>query len=132
MSQHPNALRIRTVFAAFREGDVATITAMIPEGAVWHFPGRHGQLAGDYRGRDAIFGFFMKVQDLTDNSFHLDLIDVVANDENAVALFRGHGARNGKRLDNPTCLRLRLNGEGQVVEVWEFVWDLYHVDDFWS
>jgi hypothetical protein len=27
---------------------------------------------------------------------------------------------------------MQLNDRGQVVEVWEFVWDLYHVDDFWS
>ncbi len=35
-------------------------------------------------------------------------------------------------LDNPTCLRLRLDPDGRIVEVWEFVWDLYHVDEFWS
>ena len=120
------------MFAAFRDGDIATIQAMIPEDAVWHFPGRHGRLAGEHRGRDAIFGFLMNVQALTDHTFQLDLIDVVANEVHAVALFRGHGHRNGKTLDNPTCLRMRLNQQGQAAEVWEFVWDLYHVDDFWA
>jgi len=131
MNEHPNATRIRRMFTAFRDGDVATIHAMIPDDAVWHFPGRHGKLAGAHRGRDAIFAFFVNVQTLTDGTFHLDLIDVIANDEHAIALFRGHGQRNGKTLDNPTCLRMRLQKE-QVQEVWEFVWDLYHVDDFWS
>lgn len=37
----------------------------------------------------------------------------------------------GKELDNPTCLRARLR-DGQIAELWEFVWDLYAVDDFWS
>ena len=132
MVEHPNATRIRQLFAAFRSGDVATVPEMIPEDAVWRFPGRDGKLAGDHKGRDAIVGFLMTVQALTDHTFQLDLIDVLANDEHAVALFRGHGSRNGKTLDNPTCLRMRLNERGQVVEVWEFVWDLYHVDDFWS
>ena len=50
----------------------------------------------------------------------------------AARLSRGRGTRHGKTLDNPTCLRMRLNERGQIVEVWEFVWDLYHVDDFWS
>ena len=130
-SQHPNAERIRAMFAAFANADIATIQAMIPEDAVWHFPGRHGQIAGDHRGRQAILGFLMQVQALTEHSFHFELIDVLANDDNAVALFRGRATRHGKVLDNPTCLRMRLR-DGQVVEVWEFVWDLFAVDDFWS
>ena len=132
MPDHPNAARVRELFAAFRSGDVATVLAMIPAEAVWHFPGHRGKLAGEHKGRDAIIAFLMNVQALTDRTFHLDVIDVLANDDHAVALFRGHGTRNGKMLDNPTCLRMRLNARGQVVEVWEFVWDLYHVDDFWS
>ena len=132
MDEHPHAHRIRRLFDAFSGGDIDTIRQIIPEDAVWHFPGRRGQLAGDHVGRDAIFGFLMNVQGLTQHTFHLDLIDVIANDRHAVALFRGHGSRDGKTLDNPTCLRMRLNDAGQVVEVWEFVWDLYHVDDFWA
>jgi ketosteroid isomerase-like protein len=131
MSEHPNATRIRDLFAAFRAGDVATIQATIPEHAVWRFPGRRGKLAGEHRGRAAIFQFLMNVAQLTDGTFHLDLEDVVANDRFAVALFRGHGTRDGKTLDNPTCLRIRFEN-GQVAEVWEFVWDLYEVDEFWS
>jgi len=131
MDEHPNATRIKHMFGAFKNGDVATIQAMIPDDAVWHFPGRRGQLAGEHRGREAIFRFLMNVQALTEHTFGLDLIDVVANEEHAVALFRGHATRHGKQLDNPTCLRIRMHG-GQVAEVWEFVWDLYDVDDFWS
>ena len=132
MADHPNATRIRRLFAAFRNGDVATVLDTIPEDAVWRFPGRNGKLAGEHKGRDAVIAFLMNVQTLTDHTFQLDLIDVLANDVYAVALFRGHGTRNGKMLDNPTCLRMRLNERGQVVDVWAFVWDLYHVDDFWS
>src|SRR5262249_25367387 len=91
MAEHPNAIRVRPLFAAFRAGDIATIQALIPEDAAWHFPGRRGRLAGSHRGRDAIFAFLLNVQALTDNTFHLDLIDVIANDAHAVALFRGHG-----------------------------------------
>ena len=131
MDEHPNAARIRRLFTAFRNADVATLQAMIPADAVWHFPGRRGKLAGAHRGRDAIFAFLMNVQTLTGATFHLDLVDVIANDEHAVALFRGHGQRAGKHLDNPTCLHFRLR-DGDIAEVWEYVWDLYHVDDFWS
>jgi len=56
---------------------------------------------------------------------------VVANDASAAVFFRGHGARGDRTLDNPTCLRMRLEA-GQIVEVWEYVWDLYAVDAFWA
>jgi len=131
MTPHPNAVRIRELFAAFRAGDIDTVRAVIPEHAVWHFPGRRGQLAGSHRGRDAVFAFLLNVQALTGGTFHLELIDVLANDEHAIALFTGHGERNGKVLDNPTCLRMRMEN-GQVVDVWEFVWNLFEVDEFWS
>ena len=131
MTEHPNATLIRRMFDAFKAADLATIQETIPEDAVWHFPGRVGKLAGEHRGRPAILQFLMNVAGLTAGTFHLDLIDILANDRYAVALFRGHGERNGKTLDNPTCLRMRIDG-GRVVEVWEFVWDLYAVDDFWS
>jgi uncharacterized protein len=131
MQEHPNATLVRDMFAAFRDADGATIERMIPDDAVWRFPGRHGKLAGEHRGREAILGFLMNVAGLTNGTFHLDLIDVLANDRYAVALFRGHGERHGRVLDNPTCLRMRIENR-QVVEVWEFVWDLYHVDEFWA
>jgi ketosteroid isomerase-like protein len=129
--EHANAARVRALFAAFRSGDVATVQATIPEDAVWHFPGREGQLAGSHRGREAILRFLMSVPALTDGTFHLDIQDVVANDRNAVALFRGHGTRAGRTLDNPTALVMKI-ANGQVREVHEFVWDLFHVDAFWS
>lgn len=130
-TEHPNATRIRALFAAFRTADIATVQSTIPEDAVWHFPGRHGKLAGSHRGRQAILQFLMSVPQLTNGTFHLELEDVLASDTSAVAFFRGSGTREGKTLDNPTCLRMRLV-DGKVVEVWEYVWDLFTVDDFWA
>ena len=131
MEEHPNVALIRRMFAAFRAADLPGIEATVPEDAVWHFPGRKGKLAGSHRGRAAILQFLMNVAGLTEGTFHLDLIDVLANDRHAVALFRGHGNRAGRVLDNPTCLKMRIEN-GRVVEVHEFVWDLFAVDEFWS
>lgn len=131
MADHPNATRIRELFAAFRDGDAARIEQGLDPEAVWHFPGRRGRLAGSHRGRDAIFAFLLDVQAATGGTFGLELLDVLANDDHAAVFFRGHATRDGKTLDNPTCLRIRVL-EGRVREVWEFVWDLDHVEAFWS
>jgi len=130
-NEHANATLVRRLFDAFARRDLATILAVVPEDVVWHFPGRQGRLAGTHRGRDAVLAFLASVQELTAETFHLDLLDVTASDAHAVALFRGHGERNGRRLDNPTSLVVGIRA-GQIVEVREFVWDLYHVDEFWS
>jgi len=110
---------------------MAAVTDVLDEGVAWRFPGRSGRLAGEHRGRDAVFAFLADVMRLTDGTFHLELETVVADDDYAVACFRGRGRRNGRDLDNPTCLKMRLES-GKVVDVWEFVWDLHHVDEFWS
>ena len=131
MAEHPNAEMARDLFRAFRESDVAAVERIVAESAVWEFPGRAGKIAGRHEGRAGILGFLMNVMSLTDGTFHLDLEDVIANDRHAIALFRGHGRRGGKTLDNPTCLRMRIEN-GRIVEFREFVWNLFEVDEFWS
>jgi ketosteroid isomerase-like protein len=129
--EHPNAARIRGLFAAFRARDLAAVRAAISETAVWHFPGRTGKLAGRHTGHAGIFGFLARVVELTAGTFELDLEAVLADDDRAVVLFRGHARREGRALDNPTCLVIRLEA-GRAVEFREFVWDVYEVDRFWS
>jgi ketosteroid isomerase-like protein len=82
-------------------------------------------------GETPFSAFLGNVMQLTSGTFHLDLEHVVADDRCAVAFFRGHGTRDGKTLDNPTCLKMRLEND-KVVEVWEFVWNLFEVDEFWA
>ena len=131
MSEHPNASRIRDLFAAFRARDIDSIQSAISEKAVWHFPGQTGKLAGAHEGHAAIFTFLARVSKLTEGSFELELEEVLANDAYAVAFFRGRARRQNRELDNPTCLKIRLQ-DGRATEVWEFVWDLRAVDQFWS
>ena len=132
MTPHPNAIRIRELFAAFRSRRHRHGPRRHPRARGLALPrpartARRDRTAGATRSSRSC----STCSALTDGTFHLDLIDVLANDAHAVALFRGHGERDGKTLDNPTCLRMRMEN-GQVVEVWEFVWDLFAVDEFWS
>ena len=129
--EHPNVATVRDLFAAFRSGDVERIIAAVPVDLVWHFPGRRGGLAGAHSGRDAVLGFLARVMELTEGTFHLDLETIVGDERVVVALFRGHGRRGNRTLDNPTCLKVRFEN-GKPREIHEFVWNLFEVDEFWA
>ena len=73
MAEPSSVENLRRGYKAFADNDVATLSEIIPEDAVWHVPGR-SQLAGDYRGRDAIFGYFMKLSELTGGTFKAELV----------------------------------------------------------
>ena len=131
MIEHPNAVLVRDLVGSIRRADFTLFDAVAAPDLVWYFPGRSGLLAGAHRGRGEIMGFLAKAVGLSEGTFDLDLIDVIANDRRAVVFFRGHARRDGRRLDNPTCLSIRFR-DRQVAEVWEFVWDLHAVEEFWS
>ncbi len=131
MPEHANATLVRSLFEALDRRDAAAVQEAIAEDAVWRFPGRRGQLAGEHRGREAIVRFLTQVMVLTNGSFSLEVEDITASDDNAAVLFTGRGERNGRRLHNPTALRIQVR-EGAAAEFMEFVWDLDHVEEFWA
>lgn len=119
------------LFTAFAMHDDAAARALIADDAVWQFPGRDGQLAGDHIGVDAIIGFLHKVRDLTGGTFAMAPEQVIAEDDMVVVLFTGSGERQGKTLSNPTCLVMKFK-DGQMQHAREFVWDVRSVDNFWG
>lgn len=131
MTEHPNVAAVRRLFDAFKAYDVAGVIDAIAEDAVWTFPGRRSKIAGEYRGREEVIKFLTKVMMLAGGTFSVKVHDIMASDDGAVVLFTGSAKRAGKTLDNPTALHVRVR-DGRAVEFREFVWDLDHVEDFWS
>ena len=128
---HPNEERARKAFDAFSAGDMDTVRDTLADDVVWHVGGR-SQLAGDYRGKDEVFGFFAKLVELSGGTFALDVHDILANDEHVVALTRVTGEREGNTLDSRGAQVLHVNADGQVTESWFHPDDAYANDEFWS
>jgi ketosteroid isomerase-like protein len=101
----------RDGFAAFAKGDFAVLTDLFAEDLLWHDSGRN-QLSGDYRGRDAVFGLFGKLMEVTEGSLRIGLHALFADDERGVALVSSRPAgaagasRSGKRTSS-TCATAR-------------------------
>ena len=127
MAEHPNVARIRDGYAAFAKGDFAILNELFAEDLVWHVGGRN-QLTKDYRGRDEVYGFFGRLLELTEGSFHLDLHTVFADDEHGVALVATSASRGGKsvRINEAHVYHLR---DGKVTEFWDASTDEYALDE---
>jgi uncharacterized protein len=127
MAEHPNVTRIKDGYAAFAKGDFAVLNDLFAEDLLWHIGGR-SQLAKDYRGRDQVYGFFGKLIELTDGSFHLDLHAVFADDEHGVALVVVTASRGGKSVTINEAHIYHLR-EGKVTEFWDGSTDQYAFDE---
>ena len=130
MGDHPNVERLRNGYAAYSSGDMDTITDLFDENILWHIAGR-SQLAGDYKGRDAVFGFFGKLMELSNGTSAIEVHDILANDEHGVAVLTGTATRGDKSFSGQDVHIFHLR-DGKVVEFWDSPLDQYAADEFWS
>ena len=132
MSQaEQNADVVRRGYAAFNAGDVKTLLELFDEHASWHTPGR-GRIAGDYKGREAVFAQFGRYGGETAGTFKATLQHVFTTaDGRVVGLHRNTAARNGEQLDVGCCLVFELKN-GRVTDGREHVYDLHAWEEFWA
>jgi len=130
MADHPNAALLRRGYVAFASGDMATLTELFSKDVVWHLAGNNS-ISGDHNGREAVFSTFARIGQMTGGTFKIDVHDVVANDEHAVALTRATGSREGKQYDALDTDVYHVSN-GKVTEFWSFTEDSAKADQFWS
>jgi uncharacterized protein len=93
-------------------------------------PGR-SPLSGEHRGVDDILDFFARTMELTGGTFRVELHDVVANDEHAVALYVARGEREGKTQETRACSVSHVC-DSKFLETWQHSEDQYAADEFLS
>jgi hypothetical protein len=122
---------VRRIFDAFaaREGMFSLRELFHPD-AVWTVPGG-GAMAGTYRGREEIFRFLARLPKETGGTYRSQLVDVLASDERAAALYRATGERGGRRLELDQVLLFRLR-DGAVAEVLALPSDPEAFEAFWA
>ena len=131
MTEHPNVERARRGYEAFAKGDLATLTELIADDAVWHVR-IGGLLDGDYHGRDQIFGFFGRLAEETGGTFRLDVRDILANDEHTAVLCDLSASRGGKSAEQLVINVSTNNRDGQITEFWSGTTDPAAAVDFWA
>jgi ketosteroid isomerase-like protein len=117
-TEHPNATQFRKGYEAFNRGDMDTIRDIFDPNIVWHVAGQN-RFTGDKRGIDATLGFFLQLQQESGGTFRLDVHDVVANDEHAVALVSSHIEKDGKTVESKAAHVAHIR-DGKTIESWFF------------
>jgi ketosteroid isomerase-like protein len=131
ITEHPDAAVVRRGYEAFNTADIETLTELMDENASWHTPGR-SPIAGDYQGRDAVFGQFGRYGGQTEGSFRAALQHVLAADDGrVVGVHRNTAERDGRRLDVGCCIVFEVR-DGRMISGREHFFDLYAWDEFWS
>ncbi|MEY9774502.1 nuclear transport factor 2 family protein [Arthrobacter sp. MW3 TE3886] len=130
MGTAENVELVRRGYAAFNSGDMATLSDMFAEDAVWHVAGS-GVLSGTKQGREAVLAYFGELGARTQGSFQANLEDVVGGENYTVAIQHTRGESNGKTLDMATVITFVVR-DGKITEGREFFEDTAKADDFWT
>ena len=130
MSAAENAAIVRRIFDAFARKEGLALRGLFADDATWSVPGR-GAMAGVYEGREAIFRFLATLPRETEGTYGSELIDVLASDERAAALYRARGTRHGRTLELDQVLLFRIS-DGLVRHVLALPSDPDAFEAFWA
>jgi ketosteroid isomerase-like protein len=123
VSRADNEAVVRRIFDAFaRKQGFALRDAFAPD-AVWTIPG-DGTMAG-------VFRLLGRLPKETGGTYGSRLVDVLASDDRAAALYRASGERHGRRLDLDQVLLFRMR-DGLVHEVLALPSDPVAFEEFWG
>jgi ketosteroid isomerase-like protein len=109
---------------------MGTLTELFDEKASWHTPGQ-SPIAGDHKGREAVFAHFGRYGGETGGTFKATLLQVLKSDDGlVVGIHQNTAERNGRRLDVGCCIIFAFK-DGRVLDGKEHYYDLYAWDEFW-
>lgn len=112
-------------------GSGATLEALLTEDVVWTVPGRN-PIAGTYRGRDEVFGYFARRRDLAAGTLRLQRRDVLAGDGDRIAALTDGVARIGDSERRWSTVGLYDVAGGRIAACWLLPLDPSAFDEIWS
>lgn len=125
---HPNEDLVRAAYTAFSRGDMETVLGAFDDDIIWRVGG-DSKLTGEYRGHQQVLGFFARLMELTGGTFHLDVHDVMANDEHAVALVAVTASREGRSVEGLPSAHVWHVRDSKLSAFWDCPNDQVVLDD---
>jgi uncharacterized protein (TIGR02246 family) len=125
-----NEALVRRIFEAFARKEGFALRGLFAEDAIWVVPGS-GVMAGRHHGREEVFRFLARLAKETDGTYGSELLDVLASNERAAAVYRARGTRHGRTLELDQVLLFRID-DGVVREVLALPSDPGAFEEFWA
>jgi uncharacterized protein len=125
-----NEALVRQLFDAFARKEGLALRGLFAVDAVWTVPG-NGVMAGAHIGREAIFTFLGRLPKETGGTYRSSLIDVLASEGRAAALYTARGTRHGRTLDLEQTLLFRIE-ESLFRDVLALPSDPQAFEEFWA
>ncbi len=121
---------IRRGYEAFNAGDMATLTELFADDAVWHVAGNNS-LSGTKQGRDAILAYFGELGARSDGTLKVEVLDIVGGEDHSVGIQRNVAEKGGMAMDVNVAIAFEVRN-GKIVSGREFIEDSTKSDQFWG
>jgi uncharacterized protein len=116
--------------AMYAGGDAAPVEDLLAEDVVWHVPGA-SPIAGDYRGRAAVLGYFRRRRELAGGAIAITKVAEAHHDEALVQLADGRAMIGGEEVFWRTAGVYRVAGD-RIAEAWLVPLDQEGFDRVWT
>jgi uncharacterized protein len=126
---HPNEDLLRAYCDA-AYNDMEDIRDIFTEDFTSHVPGTNA-VSGDYRGRDAAFGFFRELVSRSNGTLRLNLLSSLADEHFGVAVVGEVGEVDGEQVGAKKVMVFRIV-DGRLDEVWGHFYDQDLVNRAWA
>jgi ketosteroid isomerase-like protein len=122
---------VRQGYEAFSRGDMDTLRGLMTADCAHHVPGSN-RLSGDFKGIDAVLGYYGQLFTETAGTFRVELQHLFVDGRGHVmSVHRATAERNGKKADFTGGIMFRLVGD-KITDLDQCEEDLTAVDDFWA
>ncbi|SRR6266487_3223128 len=111
-------------------GNLAAVEELLAEDVVWHVPGT-SPIAGDYRGRVAVTGYFRLRRELAGGAIRVTQRGEAHHEEALVQLADGRAPLGGREAVWRTAGVYRV-ADGRIAEAWLVPLDQRHFDLVWG
>ena len=109
---------IRDFYAARARRDWAAVRGLLANDVVWHEAGDE-VYSGDHHGRDEVTALLQQLVEVTDGSFQLEPVDVIATAEHVATNARWSAERSGTRVEGNDLAVYRI-ADGRIAGAWFF------------
>ena len=122
-TEHANAMTMRRAFEAFGKGDLETVRQSRSDDCTWTSPG-NTVISGTFRGWEEISNMFVSLFELTGGTHSNTVVDVLADDLHAVAIYDATSTIEGRTATLRNVLINEIDADGRATSCTNLSYDL--------